>query len=827
MEEKFTWVETYGKLAEKLREYKDRQDELIAFMNEMRNEGIPIISTDDRYPDGTQRTLDEIDPFTFFANFNRGIKTEHRIQIIRHLTAKWDLSCRIPSDFSGIPIVNNQHARFFTYKKERGLSDISNLWQLFGEALDRDIMAETFNAVLKQKCVSYNITMGLFWIAPKDYINLDSTNRAYLIKNGVEVKNLSDYETYQEYLRNVRSSFDIPFYMISHDAWLSGNDEPDIQMVEEPTISYGKKYWLFAPGRGGEHWDEFYEEGIMAIGWDSLGDLHKYKNKEAIAKALRDEDLESDSSKKNNATSNFAFCNEMRIGDIVFAKVGRDRIIGYGIISSDYEFDESREYFKHVRQVDWKKKGEWTVSAENNFALKTITDVTRFNRFIKYLESLLGIEHSLGDLSNNLENDTVAYWWLNANPRIWDLTDPPIGTRQTYTSHNTKGNKRRVYQYFQKIKPNDLLIGYVASPTRQVVALCKVTKGLHESAEGEAFEFEKIEQFSEPVPLLQLQSVPELKDCEPLINNQGSLFKLTTKEYETIRSIIDEKEENNTLQMKENPLFTLEQCSEVTGLPISKLQDWQAAIERKGQAIFYGPPGTGKTFIADHIARHIIGEGNGFVELIQFHPAYAYEEFMQGIRPDTDEKGNLVFDLKPGRFLSFCRQAKPCSGPCVLIIDEINRANLSKVFGELMYLLEYRNKEIPLANGTRFSIPSNVRIIGTMNTADRSIALVDFALRRRFAFLELSPDFEVLRSFQSKCGFDASGLIALLREVNTKINDKNFSLGISFFMTDKLPEKLEHIWQMEIETYLEEYFFTQPETVAAFRWDVIHSRIGV
>ena len=198
---------------------------------------------------------------------------------------------------------------------------------------------------------------------------------------------------------------------------------------------------------------------------------------------------------------------------------------------------------------------------------------------------------------------------------------------------------------------------------------------------------------------------------------------------------------------------------------------------------------------------------------------------MQGIRPDSDEKGNLQFELKTGRFMEFCAKARSRKGPCVLIIDELNRANLSRVFGELMYLLEYRNKEMFLAGGVKFSIPENVRIIATMNTADRSIALVDFALRRRFAFLELAPEYEILRNYHKNFDFDAGPLIKLLHAVNLKIDDKNFHLGISFFMSKTLKQELEEIWRLEIETYLEEYFFGQPNSVSDFAWDKVKDKI--
>ena len=147
-----------------------------------------------------------------------------------------------------------------------------------------------------------------------------------------------------------------------------------------------------------------------------------------------------------------------------------------------------------------------------------------------------------------------------------------------------------------------------------------------------------------------------------------------------------------------NPDYNLTQCSEETGFELQMLERWVRAIQRKGQAIVYGPPGTGKTFVAERLARHLIGGGDGFSDLVQFHPSYAYEDFMQGIRPQTKD-GGLEYPLLPGRFLEFCTEARKHSRLCVLIIDEINRADLSRVFGELMYLLEYRDQTVSLAGG--------------------------------------------------------------------------------------------------------------------------------
>lgn len=287
---------------------------------------------------------------------------------------------------------------------------------------------------------------------------------------------------------------------------------------------------------------------------------------------------------------------------------------------------------------------------------------------------------------------------------------------------------------------------------------------------------------------------------------------------------LDEEEAEDAIA----PVLPMSDISAKTGFAQTELVCWVAAIQRKQQAIFYGPPGTGKTFIARMLAQHLIGGGDGFWELVQFHPAYAYEDFIQGIRPQPMAGGGLTYPVLPGRFLDFCQRAVQRKGPCVLIIDEINRANLARVFGELMYLLEYRDESIKLAAKDQgFRIPRNVFLIGTMNTADRSIALVDHALRRRFAFIKLEPQYTVLGAFHQKngAGFDPAPLIEVLREINRQIGDPHYAVGISFFLRDALAGDLEDIWRMEIEPYLEEYFFDQRDLVKKFSWEQVAPRL--
>ncbi|WP_051296759.1 AAA family ATPase [Anaeroarcus burkinensis] len=324
------------------------------------------------------------------------------------------------------------------------------------------------------------------------------------------------------------------------------------------------------------------------------------------------------------------------------------------------------------------------------------------------------------------------------------------------------------------------------------------------------------EVFNPYITRTQIMNHPVLKDLEILKFANATNYKLKLDQVEAI-----EKFDGSIGS------YTLEELAKDTYLPEEKLKDWLVAIQQKKQAVLYGPPGTGKTFVAQHLAKYLVQE-QGITDLIQFHPAYAYEDFMQGIRPKSDAKGQVSWILEKGRFLSFCEQAGKYQGNCVLIIDEINRANLARVFGELMFLLEYRDRKIELAGGGFFEIPANVILVGTMNTADRSIALVDYALRRRFAFLAMQPDYEVLNRYHETRHVDnqmVSRLIGKLSAINEAIGDENFQLGVSFFMVDDLSDRLPSIWKYEIEPYLEEYFYDSKEKREAYYWHKVKADI--
>ena len=250
-------------------------------------------------------------------------------------------------------------------------------------------------------------------------------------------------------------------------------------------------------------------------------------------------------------------------------------------------------------------------------------------------------------------------------------------------------------------------------------------------------------------------------------------------------------------------------------------------LDDKRQVIFQGPPGTGKTYVARELAE-FLAESDDDVTLVQFHPSYAYEDFVQGYRPALTEAGQAGFELRDGPLVQAAKAAKdqPHS-PHFLIIDEINRGNLAKVFGELYFLLEYRNEDMRLQYGRvedeqSFRLPENLYIIGTMNTADRSIALVDLALRRRFHFVEFHPDklpVEGLLGRWLKENAPDMGWVAdLVRRANSRLGDnKQAAIGPSYFMKQDLDEeKVRLIWEHNVLPYVEEHLYGEAERLDEF-----------
>lgn len=267
-------------------------------------------------------------------------------------------------------------------------------------------------------------------------------------------------------------------------------------------------------------------------------------------------------------------------------------------------------------------------------------------------------------------------------------------------------------------------------------------------------------------------------------------------------------------------------------LPAEFLDEIGTLLEDKRQVIFQGPPGTGKTYVAHKIANHLAGT-DGSVTLVQFHPSYSYEDFVQGFRPDLID-GQPGFKLSIGPLIRAAEKARwEPKAKHFLLIDEINRGSLAKIFGELYFLLEYRDSPINLQySNVSYRLPKNLYIIGTMNTADRSIALVDLALRRRFYFVEFHPDDEPVKSVLRKwlsANAPGMGWVAdVVDTANEKLrDDRHAAIGPSYFMKPGLDEStVERVWKHSVLPYIEERLFGDDDRISEFDLDRLRAQIS-
>ena len=798
----FTWIPFYKELAQKLFRFSKNRTPLVNWIYDNLDGSIGHLKD---APDG--RKVPDIDPFTVYAIFNRGITTERRIEICSKFKDYLDISASLPKDFDGIPVMNTKQSNFIAFADKRKDGDIDRLWEVFEVAVLGKDIENAYNALEKQYLIKYNLTFALFWIRPDLYLPLDSRSQSLLFSLGITFDN-KKFLRYQDY-KNVmnrlkekmrKESLGFTNYVeFSYAAFLKTNQTAEIERKETAEIK--KNYWVYAPGEKAVFWDIYYQEGIMGLGWNKIGDLKELGNIDRIESQLN-WSYKSDKSQDKNADMLYSFAYEMKPGDIIFVKRGRTHIIGRGIVTSDYYYDGEREFQPHLRKVQWTDKGEW--ETDDKLAIKTLTNITGF-KIVDKLNALIDDESKVEDSLDSPVN--IDYWWLYANPKYWEVDTFSIGEVQEYTAYNDKGNKRQIFKYFKAVKPGDKLVCYETYPTRRVKALCEITQGLHEDDGYEIFNFVIREKVTYEVPWNELILNDVFKKSEPFKAATGSLYHLTKEEYDVIVELAH-GEKRDTYSKKDflNEVF-------VSDDDYDKLEN---LLLRKKNLILQGAPGVGKTYAAKRLAWAILGEKDERkIMQVQFHQNYNYEDFVMGYKPN--EVGG--FKLAEGKFYKFCKYAeKDKDHKYFVIIDEINRGNLSKIFGELLMLIEndYRNTPIQLAyKDEMFAVPSNLYIIGMMNTADRSLAMIDYALRRRFSFFEMKPGFNSYafeEEIKKKKDPHLDNFVKAIVELNKVIeNDDSlgsgFCIGHSYLCNLGDNYDLGNIVEYDIIPMLREYWF--------------------
>ena len=518
-------------------------------------------------------------------------------------------------------------------------------------------------------------------------------------------------------------------------------------------------YWLYSPGEQAVKWEEFYNEDIMAIGWDELGDLENYTDRKSILKALIDNYGGGDD-QRNNVSAIDDFCNgenKINIDDIVIVKKGTKTLLGYGRVTSDYYYDESREEFLHCREVEWFKKGEWEVDV--NLPRKTLTDVTTYNsdfEGIKYAQYLLNIMNG----NTQAQEDNLIIKLLKYKPQI--ILQGPPGTGKTREAKriakallglgendSLEGNEQfKLIQFHPSYSYEDFVRGIVAKPNEE-------GNGIVYTAENKVLaEFAKKAMgapFVEPIKEDFINFLEEKKKEK----GEGMLFDQKTKYKE-----IKDKNKNN--KMVKSLYFSLKNAED-------KWIDDQRAIPID-------------TFCIENLDDE-------------------FKNFYAG--PNWEGPWKSITDYFIYWAKNFRREK-----PFVLIIDEINRANLSAVLGELIYALEYRGEAVQSMYATEgennLILPPNLYVIGTMNTADRSVGHIDYAIRRRFAFVNVLP-----KDLTSELGdqFESILFAKVTDLFNTNLSPEfkkeDVQLGHSYFITKNTPIDIR--WEYEIKPILLEY----------------------
>ena len=409
MDKRFQWTEFYMELASALLPYKNNRSDLIAKLKTI----FADAGMNFPFKERGKEVYEDICPFTVFGSFNKGITNANRIALLEQFAKQFSIKAAVPTEFDGIPVVMNLSAWFFAYKENRGEHDIDNLWDLLEKAIaysdeastdNKNAFISAYDTVTKQKMIKWNITMGLYWARPYTFINLDSTNRAFI----TDVDNMPYYFTTifsdinkglpngRNYLfmceqaKNALNQKEYEYHSfpeLSYYAWKS-NQSGKTEETTTTTVDSNIKetnYWIYSPGDNASMWDEFYKFSIMGIGWDDVTDLKGFSSKEEIKEYMK-KVYDPSYSYKNNAHCLWQFANEIKVGDVIFVKKGMHKIIGKGIVTSDYIYDTSRSTYKHIRKVDWQNKGEWEHPGQA--VMKTLTNISAYPDYVQKLLAL-------------------------------------------------------------------------------------------------------------------------------------------------------------------------------------------------------------------------------------------------------------------------------------------------------------------------------------------------------------------------------------------------------------------------------------------------------
>jgi hypothetical protein len=778
--EPFDWVPFYEQLADRLLSYRTRQAELLSFLRDLRREGHKVSPLEDRTADGTSFPLTEIDPFTFFGTFNRGITNQGRIAILERVKKHFQVEAGVPTEFSGIPVLNNQNSWFFAFSSDRQPGDIGRLWDVFEAALkpnplDDPAFQRAFDAALEVKVVRFNLTMGLFWIRPRVFLGLDSRMREYF--DVPMAGNDLSFATYRRALDKVREARGEDFPALSSEAWRA---QTEARVEEHPSV---KKI------------DSGTRELCLLGTWTGMNDADLAR----ITASIRDH---------GGWASNWSFpirpefADALKNGFHLYINITGNRI-PYRLRVAEFKMGG-----KEGMQTPWpeltdpdKRQGlqEGPSVSEIFRTWFRVTDAERVEPMLRSTDFDPAPGTSAGGLLNQ---SSFGYAFRRAAGELPKPKTPDASL-------------------VQKQARNLIFYGPPGTgKTRRLLELRKAYIDPAEDLDQKGWVNRLIGDYGwRPIIAAaladkKLTSVPSLKDHPLLVakahRQERSPAKIGTTIWGYLQDHTPEDVPTVRLATRRPPfLFTKDKQSRW-----SLIKDWQEQDEEAAELFRLYKAGPASTRVASERYR-----------MVTFHPSYGYEDFIRGIRPVKGEDDKVEFRNVKGVFLTLCDRARTDPGRrYALFIDEINRANISKVFGELITLIEPDKRAVYDAEGQfmegvrvtlpggderdspepDFGVPSNLDIYGSMNTADRSIALLDIALRRRFEFEEIGPEYSILPTVED------IDLGALLRRINDRLEfllDRDRRIGHAYFTSVRTLADIQAAFRDKIIPLLQEYFF--------------------
>lgn len=816
---KFEWIDFYSEFATKLLLFKNDRKALIERINDVYtaiNMQVPKLESGG--------DIIDIDPFTIFGLFNKGITNSNRIAIIRSIANVFGIEAKVPNNFDGIPVLNNLKATFYAFKEDRKADDIDNIWNVFEAALrladndteqNRKEFSKWYDLVHDQRCIRWNITMGLYWIRPYTYINLDSRNRWYI--SNVENMPAEFVDSIKKKINKVPNATD---YLFIKDACIKALEVGSYEYKNYPELSYSA--WIVS---------EQVNRQKAAANGKKLSNAAFLRWFKPLIQALRDL---GGSGTPAEARAKIVE-NEQLSDEEVNAIRGKNNVNKF-----ENEVAFARCYLVNAGYIDKSIYGVWTLTEAGKSV--EMTDDMASDIFKSGVAQAQNSREKKGAAIADDDVDTVHYWIYapGENSCMWEefysegimaIGWGEIGDLKTFDSKDAMKSKMKetfdaslsyknaahaTWQFVNDMKIGDIV--FVKKGMHQLVGRGVVSSDYEYDADrndkyGNIRKVNWTHKGEWPHPgQAVMKTLTDITSYTDYVEKLNALFE-------------DESAEDVEEVSKNYPVYTEDDFLDEVFMTEEEYSKLVGILKAKKNVILQGAPGVGKTFAAKRLAYSVMGVKDiDRVMMVQFHQSYSYEDFIMGFRPST-----TGFELKKGAFYNFCKKAEIDSdNDYFFIIDEINRGNLSKIFGELFMLIENDKRGIELQllySDEKFAVPANVYIIGMMNTADRSLAMLDYALRRRFAFFEIKPGFETdgFREYRMSLDNDKfNKLINCVENLNSVIASdeslgEGFCIGHSYFCNlevDKIDnECLYGIVEYELIPLLKEYWFDEPTKV--------------